>query len=314
MSYQRLTELPIRRLLSFACVSAGKFYDWHNRYGLTNSNHQQVPKSHWLLDWERAAIVAYCRRLCYRMIDEDVVYASLASVYRVLKAEGLLQKFKSCQASKKGCGYIQPTRLHQEWHIDISYVNVLGSFLFLLAVIDGYSRYIVAYDLRVGMQEGDVTLVLQRAYERFPDVRPRVISDRGGQFISKEFRSYLRNVGLTYMLISVGYPQSNGKIERFFGTAKRECIRKHSFLSITDARRIIDQFIEYYNNRRLHSAIDYVVPIDILCGSKEEILKRRDEKLRQARKMRVKYYNQKPVLMLDQDSTLFHDAKVSNFR
>jgi len=72
-----------------------------------------------------------------------------------------------------------------------------------------------------------------------------------------------RSVGLTHTFISVGYPQSNGKLARFFGTAKRECIRKQSFLSIEDARKIIDQFIEYYNNKRLHSAIDYVAPLDI---------------------------------------------------
>lgn len=77
------------------------------------------------------------RRLCYRMIDEDVVYASPSSVYRVLKAEGLLQKFKSCKESKKGHGYVQPSRPHQEWHIDISYVNVLGSFLFLVRLLMG---------------------------------------------------------------------------------------------------------------------------------------------------------------------------------
>lgn len=316
ISYNQLTAMSIRRLLACAGVSAGKFYDWQKRYGLANSDNQTVPKSHWLLDWERLAIVDYYRRheyeregyrrLCYRMIDEDVVYTSPSSVYRVLKAENLLHKFKPGKESKKGYGYHQPTRPHQQWHIDISYVNVLGSFLFLIAVIDGYSRYIVAYDLRASMQESDVEIVLQRAHEEFSNEHPRIISDRGSQFISREFNAYIRNVGLTHTLISVGYPQSNGKLERFFGTIKRECIRKQSFLSIADARKIIDQFIEYYNNQRLHSAIDYVAPLDILLGRKEEILKRRDGKLRQAREERIKYNNQK--------SALFHEADLSCFR
>lgn len=73
-------------------------------------------------------------------------------------------------------------------------------------------------------------IVLQRACEKFPNEHPRVISDRGSQFISKEFNSYIWSVGFTHTLISVGYPQSNGKLERFFGTAKRECIRRNSFL------------------------------------------------------------------------------------
>jgi len=316
VSYKQLTGLSMRKLLFHVGISSGKFYDWHKRYGYTNQRTQRVPRSHWLLPWERAAIKDYYRqhehegegyrRFCYRMIDEGVVYASPSSVYRVLKAAGLLQRCTSGKTSTKGDGYDQPTEPHQEWHIDISYVNVLSSFLFLIAVIDGYSRYIVAYDVRASMQEADVEIVLQHAHEEYPDARPRVISDRGGQFISKEFKGYLRYVGLTHTLISVGYPQSNGKIERFFGTAKRECIRKHSFLSIEDARKIINQFIEYYNNKRLHSVIDYVAPLDILLGRKEEILKRRDEKLRKAREARVKYYNQ--------NSTLFHEVKMSCFR
>lgn len=316
ISYRALTEIPTRKLLSYAELSAGKFYDWQKRYGILNQSHRQIPKAHWLLDWEKMLIRAYYRkheyegegyrRLCYRMIDEDVVYASPSSVYRVLKEAGLLNKFKSCGKSRKGSGYVQPTRPHQEWHIDISYVNVQGTFLFLIAIIDGYSRYIVAYDLRASMEESDVEIVLQRACEKYPNEHPRVISDRGSQFISKEFNAYIWSVGLTHTLISVGYPQSNGKLERFFGTAKRECIRRSSFLSIEDARRIIDEFIAYYNNKRLHSAIDYVAPLDMLLGRKDEILKNRDEKLRKARENRIKYYNQ--------NSTLFSDAKMSSFR
>lgn len=114
------------------------------------------------------------------------------------------------------------------------------------------------------MQEFDVEIVLQRAHEKFPNERPRIISDRGSQFISKEFNTYIQSVGSTHTLISVGYLQSNGKLERFLGTAKREYISRNSFLSIEDARKIIDRFIEYYNNKRLHSAIDYVAPLDIL--------------------------------------------------
>ncbi len=316
ISYKALTEIPTRKLLSYAQLSVGKFYDWQNRYGVPNQYHQPIPKAHWLLDWEKSMIIAYYRqheyegegyrRLCYRMIDEDAVYASPSSAYRVLKEASLLNKFRPGKESKKGRGYIQPTRPHQEWHIDISYVNVRGTFLFLIAIIDGYSRYIVAYDLRVSMEEADVEIVLQRACEKYSNEHPRVISNRGSQFVSKEFNAYIRSVGLTHTLIAVGYPQSNGKLERFFGTAKRECIRRNSLLSIEDARKTIDRFIEYYNNKRLHSAIDYVAPLDMLMGRREEILKSRDEKLRKVREKRIEYYNQK--------TTLFDDAKVSSFR
>jgi transposase InsO family protein len=151
------------------------------------------------------------------------------------------------------------------------------------------------------MKEKDVELVLQRAYERFPGVKPKIISDRGSQFIGKDFREFIRHLGLTHVVTSPGYPQSNGKIERFFKTTKVECIRRSSFLSIEDARRQMREYIWYYNHKRLHSAIDYVAPYDMLTGRRDEILKKRDEKLERARKMRFEIHNRKTTLSQNPD-------------
>ena len=304
LSYKQRTKIPIKTLISFADISSGKFYDWQNRYGKPSNHNGKIPKSSWLMDWEKKAIVEYsrsheeegCRRLSCQMIDEDVAYASPSTVYRVLKANNLLNGYIPKGKSSRGSGYHQPGSPHQEWHIDISYVNILGSFMFLIAIIDGYSRFIVHHELRSHMQEEDVTIVLQRAYEKFPGVKPRIISDRGSQFISREFKKYLRFIGLKHTYTSVSYPQSNGKIERFFRTTKEECIRKNSFLSIRDARKIIDKYVDYYNHQRLHSGIDYVTPSDMITGKRDEILKARDEKLRKARMLRIENYNQKTNL------------------
>jgi len=281
-------------------ISPGKFYDWQKRVNMPNRHNGLIPKAHWLLPWERDAIVNYAReheddgyrRLCYQMIDDDVVYVSPSSVYRVLKGAGLPMKFLPSEPSDKGKGYTQPTRPHQEWHTDITYVNVLGTFLFLIAVLDGYCRYVVHHELLASMEQADVMLVVERAREKFPDEKPRIISDRGGQFIAKEFKEYLRWAGLTQTLIPAGYLQSNGKIERFYRTIKSECIRRSNFLSIADARRVITDFIDYYNNKRLHSALDYIAPVDILLGRRDEILRQRQEKLVKARVLRQEYFNQ----------------------
>ena len=308
--YHDRTGYPLRTLLSIADIPAGKFYDWRNRVLLPNRHHGILPREHWLLPWEKAAIIDYARhhaadgyrRLCYQMIDEDVVYVSSASVYRVLHDAGLLTRWQHEDTSLHGTGYRQPTAPHQEWHTDITYVNVLGTFLFLIAVLDGYSRYVVHHEVRASMEGEDVTVVLQRARERYPDENPRVISDRGGQFIAREFKEYIRSAGLTQTLISAGYPQSNGKIERFYKTVKTECVRRSSFLSVADARRIIAEFIEYYNTKRLHSALDYLTPLDILHGRRDEILKTREEKRERAKALRRKQcyqistLNQTPVL------------------
>ncbi len=297
--YHAQTEIPVRKLLAWLELNPGKFYDWQKRVACPNRHNGIIPKAHWLSPWEKRAIIDYAakheaegyRRLSFEMIDADVVYASPSSVYRVLKDAGLLAKFTSAE-SRKGTGYVQPTAPHEQWHTDISYVNVCGTFMFLITVLDGFSRYIVHHDLRTSMERWDVILVVQQAREKFPGVTPRVISDRGGPYIAREFKEYLRLAGLKQTLISANYPESNGKMERFYKTIKGECIRRSSFLSISDARRIIAEFIAYYNDKRLHSAVDYIAPLNILNGKRGEIIQRRTEKLALARVKRSEYYNQ----------------------
>jgi putative transposase len=313
--YKKRTGKPLKELISYAGISRGKFYEWKERYRIPNNHNGNIPRLYWLMREEKDAIIEYARknedkegyrRLCYKMIDEDVAYASPSTVYRILKEEDLLNGYITRKESKKGDGYKQPERPHEEWHTDITYVNVLGSFMFLVVVIDGYSRFVVKHELRKGMKDKDVCYVLQKAHERFPKEKPRIISDRGGQFISRELKNYLRYVGLKQTYISTGYPQSNGKIERFFKTAKEECIRRNSFLSIDDARKVIDRYIEQYNYNRLHSAIDYVTPYDMLTGRKERILEGRKRKLKNARRIRKEKNKTK--------SNLFEELVLSDSR
>jgi transposase InsO family protein len=128
--------------------------------------------------------------------------------------------------------------------------------------------------------------VIQKALEKFPGVTPRIISDNGPQFISKDFKEFVRISGMTHVRTSPYYPQSNGKLERFHRTIKHECIRPKTPVSIEDAKRLVTNFIEMYNTVRLHSAIGYIAPIDKLNGKAEEIFKARDEKLEAARAAR----------------------------
>ena len=117
------------------------------------------------------------------MLDADVVAVSPSSVYRVLKAVGKLSPRRG-KPSQKGRGFEQPTRPHEHWHVDVSYLNICGTFFYLCSLLDGYSRFLVHWEIRESMTERDVETVLQRARERFPDARPRIISDNGPQFIS----------------------------------------------------------------------------------------------------------------------------------
>src|SRR4029079_126121 len=100
------------------------------------------------------------------MLDADVVAVSPSSVYRVLRQAGRLDRF-SVKPSKKGTGFVQPLRPHAQWHMDISHINLGGTFYFLCSVLDGYSRFMVHWEIRPKMEEVDVETILQRALEKF---------------------------------------------------------------------------------------------------------------------------------------------------
>ena len=248
VDYARLwsdkAEIPLKRFISWLSVAKSKFYAWIERYGKANEHNAQIPRDFWLEFWEREAIIKFAvenplegyRRLTFMMLDHDIVAVSPSSTWRVLSQAGLLQKWNS-KKSLKGTGFVQPLKPHEHWHVDVSYLNICGTFYYLCSLLDGCSRYIVHWEIREQMTETDVEIILQRAKEKFPEARPRIISDNGP-------------------------------------------------LSPDDARRMVQKYISYYNNTRLHSAISYVTPLDKLEGRDIEIFKERDMKLEAVREQR----------------------------
>jgi putative transposase len=280
-------------LLGWLQLGTSKFHQWKDRYGKANEHNGKVPRDWWLEDWEKQAILDFhdrhplngYRRLAFMMLDDDVVAVAPTSVYRVLKQAGRLDRHRFAP-SKKGTGFVQPLRPHQHWHIDVSYINVAGTFYFLCSLLDGYSRYIVHSELRETMKEHEVEIVVQRALEKFPGETPRIISDNGPQFIARDFKEYVRLMGMTHVRTSPFYPQSNGKLERWHGSLKRECIRPACPEDVEEARRRIAAFVEEYNQVRLHSALGYITPADKLHGLEKVIHDERDRKLEEARARR----------------------------
>ena len=243
------TELSAQQLVGWLGIRSSKFHDWQKRYGKVNEHNAWIPRDWWL------------------------------------KAAGRIGR-QPGKPSLKGTGFHQPTRPHEHWHIDISYVNLAGTFYYLTTILDGYSRYIVHCELRTSMTRQDELVILQRALEKFPGEDPRIISDNGSQFVAKDFKEFIRLCGLTHVRTSPSYPQSNGKLERYHGTIKSECIRPGTPLSLEEALRIVTRYVEHYNQVRLHSAIGYLTPADKLAGRETEIFAARDRKLAEARERR----------------------------
>jgi len=289
-----LTQLDIR---------PSKYYNWQKRRHLENQHNGLIPKLHWLLDWEIKAIVDYrlehmdegYRRLTYMMLDANLVAVSPSSVYRILKQHNLLLTAWRHEKAK-GSGFHQPGRPHQHWHLDISYINFKSTFIFLAALIDGFSRFIVHFEIKLSFESLDIEIMMERARTKYPVENAVLITDNGPQFIAREFKLYLQEVGITHRKTRFYYPQSNGKIERFFQTCKNEAIRRQSYLSVEDLKRQIDEYITNYNYVRLHSSIGYITPNDMLHGYQAAIFDERRRKLKLAQQNRKRQRTQLLVL------------------
>lgn len=300
------SNLGLMKMLKIVGISNSKYYTWKKRAVLENQHNGKIPKHHWLTPDERKAIIDFAmtqtsdninynrdgyRRIAYAGLDLGLFAVSPASVYRVLKEAGLINEWSNKKSNKKGTGFVQPEHPHKDWHTDIKMVNFHGTFLFFISVIDGYSRYLLHHEVRISMTELDVEITLQRAHEKFPDAKPNIISDNGGQYVSKEFGNYLKQIKFKHIRTSTYYPQSNGKIERFHRSLSEECLRKRSFIDLEDAQKQISKYVSHYNNNRLHSSLNYLRPVDYLFGNPEALLKERQNKIDRSTRNRKNYWS-----------------------
>lgn len=294
--YQVVDKLGLRRAF---------YYEWKTRFGQPNKHNGHIPRENWLEDWEHKLIAEYYRshpkdgyrRCCYDMMDIGKVCVSPSAFYRSLKKQDAIRSQTRRQPTKaKGSGFDQPTRPHEHWHSDISMITIGETVYFLIAVLDGYSRYIVSWDICTSMKTGDVQIVVQEAIEKvesseyahlIKDNKPRMISDNGKQYKCKEFRELLGQHGMTQVTTSPYYPQSNGKMERCWLTLKDGSIRMMGDISLEKAKEVFGEYVTHYNEERLHSANSYITPKDMLEGRQQEIFDARDAKLEKRRKQRI---------------------------
>jgi putative transposase len=226
------TEIPVGRFITWIGVHRGKFYAWKARYGKANEHIWRTPRVHYLTPEEKKSMLDFhekhpldrYRRLTYMLTDQDVVAVSPTTVHRVLSAAGRLDRWTR-RPSTKGTGFEQPLQPRDQWHVDISYVNVAGTFYYLCSILDGCSRYLLHWDIREAMKEADVERAIERARELHPGSSPRIISGNGPQFIAADFKTYIRLTGMTHVRTAPYYTQSNGSIERFHKAIKGDAIR-----------------------------------------------------------------------------------------
>jgi putative transposase len=228
------------------------------------------------------------RKLTWKMIDENIVFLSESSVYRILSSSKLLGKsFKENDGALKEYKN-KPLYVHHHWHTDIAYVILSGIHYYLIFMLDGYSRYVLHWELMIDMSKISVDIFTQRVIDKYPIAEPMVIHDNGSQFISHEFKQILFENNCKNVPTRLKHPETNGKAERFVGLVRSEALRPNSPSYYGEAKKVIGNFVEEYNNNRYHSGIGFLKPIDVFQGREYIIRAERKKKLSEARQERFK--------------------------
>jgi transposase InsO family protein len=282
----RLTGIALLTLAVYAGVSKRTFREWQERRETETKHNGHIPREHWLTPDEYKAIISFCenrmengyRYLCWLMIDANIAYVSPATVYNTLKKAGLTKKWAEMEGEVKK-GFDQPKAIHEHWHIDFSYIRVCGVFYYFISVMDGYSRKILAWMLCESMEGMWAEIIIAKTRELYTCANPRIISDNGSQFTSKDFHELTKLLEMKHTFTSPAHPQSNGKLERFHRTLKEEHVRTSAYFSYEDAKERMGRYINYYNVERLHAALLYLPPEDVFQGLKEIRIAERREKL-----------------------------------
>lgn len=278
-------------------LSRSTFFGWYDDSGNVSPPQERKPaNSKTVLAAEIAEVVRYrhlhkdvgYRKLTWMMIDEDVACLTESAVYDILSERNLLYGWNHGPGEKAEKEYKnKPDNVHHHWHTDIAYIKIHGVFYFLIMVLDGYSRFLLGWDLMTDMLGSSVESFIQRVKEKYPFAKPKLIHDNGGQFISHDFKRLLTTLDMQQIRTRRNHPQTNGKIERMNGTVKNEAIRPNSPADYQEAWDILNEYDYIYNYQRLHAGIKYMRPADLFFSREKKIQSERELKIKTARKSRI---------------------------
>ncbi len=305
------SDLPAKRTLAQLGVSKSTFYEWYRRYldegpnGLALRPSQRRRFWNRIPDAERERVVEIAlekpemsaRELAWHITDNEKYFISERSVYRILRSYDLLTSPAYIVMTAADEFKHKTKRVHELWQTDFTYFKIVGwGWYYLSTVLDDFSRYIISWRLTTNMAAEDVTMTLDDALaktgvEQVKVVhRPRLLSDNGPCYISKELAEYLDKKDMAHTRGAPYHPQTQGKIERYHRTMKN-VVKLRNYYYPDELRRELDRFVKYYNNERVHESLKNVTPADVYHGRHHEIQTAR-QLLKMQTLRRRRWYNQ----------------------
>lgn len=300
------SDLPVKRTLNELGVPKSTFYDWYRRFvddgydGLKDRS--KGPKRFWnkIPDEIKKDVVDIAlihtdkspRELAWHITDTEKYYISETSVYRILESHDLITSpnYIVMSAADK---FKHPTkRINELWQTDFTYFKIIGwGWYYLSTVLDDFSRYILAWRVFTSMNAFDVQETLDAALAKtnLEKVkvrhRPRLLSDNGPCYLSKELKKYLKDNQMAHTRGAPYHPQTQGKIERYHRTMKNVVKLEHYYMP-GELENAIAQFVDHYNNDRYHESLDNCTPADVYFGRYKQVLSERQKIKQQTLQMR----------------------------
>ena len=286
------SDLTVKHTLAELGIPQSTFYGWYGRFkengydGLANK--KPHAKGFWnrIPQEERERIKEIAlehpekspRELAWYVTDTQKYYISESSIYRILHSYDLITSphYIVMAASKKFKN--QTTRINELWQTDFTYFKVINwGWYYLSTVLDDYSRYILSWKLFTTMSAEDVQETLDLALAKTESDRvkvmhkPRLLSDNGPCYLSSDLKDYLDNQDMTHSRGAPYHPQTQGKIERYHRSMKN-VIKLENYYLPSELKVKIAEWVDYYNNERLHESIGNITPKDMYFGRQKIIL------------------------------------------
>jgi putative transposase len=306
------SALPVRRTLEQLDINRSTFYKWYRCYledgydGL--SDKKPIPGRIWnkIPEPVKTQVVDIAlehpdkspRQLAWFITDKYEYYISESSIYRILKSYDLITSPAYIVMAAKD-KFENPTkRVHELWQTDFSYFRIVGwGWYYLSTIMDDFSRFIIAWKLCSSMSANDVQDTLDLALSKTGldkvsvRLRPRLLSDNGPCYLSKQLGEYLTKHHMRHTRGAPYHPMTQGKIERWHRSLKN-VINLDNYYLPGDLKNNIHDFVDFYNNRRYHESLDNVTPADVYYGRNRKVIsKRKQIKQKTLEQRRKQHYN-----------------------
>ena len=306
------SELGVNKTLTELGIAKSTFYTWYHVYlekGKTGLEKIKQTRQQWnsIPEAQKQLVIEVAldhpqlspRELACRLTDEQKIFISESSVYRILKARGLVTTPAYILLSAANEFKDKTAFVHQLWQTDFTFLKVLGwGWYYLSTILDDYSRFIIHWELCTTMTSEDVERSVEEAMLKAAlkaHQRPKLLSDNGSCYIASGLKQYLQTKEIKHLHGRPLHPQTQGKIERYHRSMKNVIKLEHYYCP-EELKAALEQYVAYYNYERYHESLDNVTPADVYWGRKEQILKQRAKIKEQTLAKRKQSYFQEKLL------------------